>query len=69
MRQKNIGKVVETQKVYLSKPELAAYLGTTVRYIDRNIILNPDIEVYRLSTKLTLFRKDNIDAVIRKCRV
>lgn len=64
-RQKYIGKVEPIQKVYLSKPELASYLGVSERYIEENINKNPDVEIYKLSKRCFLYRIDNINKVVR----
>ncbi len=68
-RQRNIGKVEPTPKIWLSKKEVAAYLGVTERFVDENINKRPDIYIYRISHKCFLYSKENIDNVIRKSRI
>lgn len=65
----NIGKISTVEKVYLSKKELMAYIGMSERYIETVINRNPDVELYRLSGRCVLYRKDNIDRVIQKARI
>lgn len=67
-RTRNIGKIVPVQKVWLSKKELAAYLGVTTRYIEMNINTNPRVDVYRMSDRVVLYNKENIDLIIRRSK-
>lgn len=67
-RQRIIGKVEPVQKVWLSKKELAAYLGVTTRYIEMNINTNPRVDVYRPSERIALYNKENIDQLIRRSK-
>ncbi len=67
-RTRNIGKIVPVQKVWLSKKELAAYLGVTTRYIEMNINTNPRVDVYRMSERVVLYNKENIDLIIRRSK-
>lgn len=68
-RQKAIGKVEPIQKVWLSKKEAAAYLGVTERYMDENINQRPEIDLYRLSGRCTLYNRDNLDRMVMKSRI
>lgn len=68
-RQKKIGKVEPIQKVWLSKKEAAAYMGVSERYMDENINLRPDVELYRLSGRCTLYSRENLDRMVMKCRI
>ncbi len=65
-RQRNIGQIESIQKVYISKSELAYYLGVTERYIEENLNKNPEIEIYRLSKRCFLYRIDNINRIVKK---
>ena len=67
-RTRNIGKIVPVQKVWLSKKELAAYLGVTTRYIEMNINTNPRVDMYRMSDRVVLYNKENIDLIIRRSK-
>lgn len=67
-RTRNIGKIVPVQKVWLSKKELATYLGVTTRYIEMNINTNPRVDVYRMSERVVLYNKENIDLIIRRSK-
>ena len=68
-RQRIIGKVEPVQKVWLSKKELAAYLGVTTRYIEMNINTNPRVEMYRPSERIVLYNKENIDRMVRRSKI
>lgn len=68
-RQRTIGKVEPIQKVWLSKKEAAAYIGVSERYMDENINQRPDVELYRLSGRCTLYRRENLDRIVTKCRI
>ena len=50
-RTRNIGKIMPVPKVWLSKKELAAYLGVSTRYIEVNININPKVHLYRMSDR------------------
>lgn len=67
-RTKNLGKVMPIPKIWLSKNELAAYLGVTTRYIELNINTNPKVDVYRPSERTVLYNKENIDQIIRRSK-
>lgn len=67
-RTRNLGKVMPIPKIWLSKKELAAYLGVSTRYIETNINTNPRVEVYRPTGRIALYSKENIDLVIRRSR-
>lgn len=69
MQKKNIGKVEAISKVWLSKKEVAAYMGVSERFIEENINKRPDVDIYRLSGKCFLYNKDNLDTVIRRSRI
>lgn len=68
-RQRIIGKVEPVQKVWLSKKELAAYLGVTTRYIEMNINTNPKVDIYRPSERIVLYNKENIDQIVRRSKI
>lgn len=68
-RTRNIGKVEPVPKVWLTKKELAAYLGVSERYIETAINNDPRIDLFRLSNKIVLYDRSNIDAVIRRSKV
>ena len=68
-RTRNIGKIVPVQKVWLSKKELAAYLGVTTRYIEMNINTNPKVDIYRPSERIVLYNKENIDQIVRRSKI
>lgn len=68
-RTRNIGKVEGVHKVWLSKKEVAAYLGVTERYIEENINKRPDVNIYRLSGRCFLYNKDNLDSIILNSRI
>ena len=55
-------------KVWLSKKELAAYLGVSTRYIEVNINTNPKVDLYRMSDRVVLYNKENIDLIIRRSK-
>lgn len=65
-RQRNIGRVKDVEKVWLSKKELAAYLGVSERYVEENLNTNPKIEMYRISPRCVLYRKENIDWYVNR---
>ncbi len=67
-RTRNLGKVMPIPKIWLSKNELAAYLGVTTRYIELNINTNPKVDVYRPSERTVLYNKENIDQIIRRSK-
>lgn len=67
-RTKSIGKVESVQKIWLSKKELASYLGVPERYVESNLNTNPEIEIYRISPRCCLYSKDNIDRTIKRSR-
>lgn len=66
---KTLGKVVAIDKVFLTRKELASYLGVTEKLIRERFDLDPDVEIYKYTQKLVFYRKDNIDEVILKCRI
>lgn len=68
-RQKKVGKVEPVQKVWLSKTELAAYLGVSERYVLENINTNPKVNIYRLSNKAYIYDRQNIDDLIRSSKI
>jgi len=67
-RTRNIGKIMPVPKVWLSKKELAAYLGVSTRYIEVNINTNPKVDLYRMSDRVVLYNKENIDLIIRRSK-
>lgn len=67
-RTRNIGKIMPVPKVWLSKKELAAYLGVSTRYIEVNINTNPKVDLYRMSNRVVLYNKENIDLIIRRSK-
>lgn len=67
-RKRNIGKIMPVPKVWLSKKELAAYLGVSTRYIEVNINTNPKVDLYRMSDRVVLYNKENIDLIIRRSK-
>ena len=67
-RKRNIGKIMPVPKVWLSKKELAAYLGVSTRYIEVNINTNPMVDLYRMSDRVVLYNKENIDLIIRRSK-
>ena len=67
-RTRNIGKIMPVPKVWLSKKELAAYLGVSTRYIEVNINTNPKLDLYRMSDRVVLYNKENIDLIIRRSK-
>ena len=67
-RTRNIGKIMPVPKVWLSKKELAAYLGVSTRYIEVNINTNPKVDLYRMSHRVVLYNKENIDLIIRRSK-
>ena len=67
-RQRIIGKIQPIPKVWLSKKELAAYLGVSTRYIEVNINTNPKVDLYRMSDRVVLYNKENIDLIIRRSK-
>ena len=68
-RQRIIGKIQPVPKVWLSKKELAAYLGVTMRYIEMNINTNPKVDIYRPSERIVLYNKENIDQIVRRSKI
>lgn len=68
-RQRIIGKVQAVPKVWLSKKEVAAYLGVSERYITDNMDNDPQVEVYRLSQRCALYSKENIDRYVERSRI
>lgn len=64
-----LGEVKPIDKVWLSKKELCAYLGVSDRYIEATFNLNPKIEVYRISERIYLYNKQNIDEMIEKSKI
>lgn len=67
-RTRNIGKIMPVPKVWLSKKELAAYLGVSTRYIEVNINTNPKVDLYRMRDRVVLYNKENIDLIIRRSK-
>lgn len=63
-RNRNIGVVQQVPKVWLSKKELCSYLGVSERYIETCINVNPRVKIFRLSNRIVLYSKENIDAVV-----
>lgn len=51
-RQRNIGKIEPTPKIWLSKKEVAAYLGVTERFVDENINKRPDSFISKFLQKV-----------------
>lgn len=68
-RTKNIGKVMDVEKIWLNKKEAAAYLGVSERYIDANINTNPQIDIYRISERVFLYDKRSIDRMVLKSKI
>lgn len=68
-RKRNLGVVSPLQKIWLSKKELAKYLGVSERYIEANLNMNPKVRIFRLSERTTLYNRENIDAVIMSSEV
>lgn len=68
-RTKNIGKVMNVEKIWLNKKETAAYLGVSERYIDANINTNPQIDIYRISERVFLYDKRSIDRMVLKSKI
>lgn len=68
-RTKNLGRVTPLEKVWLSKAELAAYLGVSERYVLENINTNPKVNIYRLSNKAYIYDRQNIDDLIRSSKI
>lgn len=58
--------VVTVEKIYLSRKELAVYLGISERQIKDTVDKLQGVERYKPSRNIVLYRKDNIDKVIRK---
>ncbi len=68
-RTKNLARVTPLEKVWLSKTELAAYLGVSERYVLENINTNPKVDIYRLSNKAYIYNRQNIDDLIRSSKI
>lgn len=66
-RVRNIGRVKDVEKIWLSMRELSGYLGVSSRYIKDNIM--GKIHFYRISEKVVLFDKAEVDRMILRNKV
>lgn len=60
---------VPIEKVWLSRKEVAAFLGITERSVRDAIEMNPIVEVFKINSKITLYSVDSINKLVRKSRI